>query len=156
MVLAGLVPNFQAGAIEGSERWPIVILRPGDDPLKNLAAAVVQRFLPTAGLPNATQVLKLIDDLRANKRKLLTSSPKSVFRDQPEDVRVAVVVDQFEEVFTYRPQNDQARARFEQTEPGFRQPVAGGGHARGASGRGPDNAVGLLEHCAVPAAQRRA
>ncbi|MBV8609816.1 MAG: TIR domain-containing protein, partial [Singulisphaera sp.] len=38
VVLAGLVPRLRAGAIEGSERWPVAILRPGDDPLKNLAA----------------------------------------------------------------------------------------------------------------------
>ena len=72
----GWCQNFRQERLRGSQCWPIVILRPGDDPLKNLAAAVVQRFLPTGALPNATQVLKLIDDLRADVRELLTSSPK--------------------------------------------------------------------------------
>ena len=41
VVLAGLVPRLMAGAIEGSERWPVAILRPGDDPLKSLTEKVV-------------------------------------------------------------------------------------------------------------------
>ena len=40
-------------------------------------------------------------------------------RDQPEDVRLVVVVDQFEEVFTARPQDGPARARFEQDRDQF-------------------------------------
>src|SRR5512142_2069486 len=50
VVLTGLVPRLRAGAIEGSERWPVAILRPGGDPLKNLAAGVVPRFLPAGAL----------------------------------------------------------------------------------------------------------
>jgi hypothetical protein len=68
VVLAGLVPKLKAGTIEGSERWPVAILRPGEDPLKNLAAGVVPQFLPAGVLPDAAQVLKLIDDLRADVR----------------------------------------------------------------------------------------
>ena len=51
VVFAGLVLQLKAGAIEGSERWPVAILRPGDDPLKNLAAGVVPRFLPAGACP---------------------------------------------------------------------------------------------------------
>ena len=103
VVLAGLVPRLMAGAIEGSERWPVAILRPGDDPLKNLAAGVVPRFLPAGALPDAAQVLKLADDLRADARTLDVFAQVAL-HDRPEDVRLVVVVDQFEEVFTYRPQ----------------------------------------------------
>src|SRR5439155_26621574 len=70
VVLAGLVPKLQAGTIEGSERWPLAILRPGNDPLKNLATEVVSRFLPAGALPDAGHVLKLADDLRADARTL--------------------------------------------------------------------------------------
>ena len=70
VVLAGLVPRLMGRAIEGSERWPVAILRPGDDPLKNLAAGVVLRFLPTGALPDAALVLKQADDLRADARTL--------------------------------------------------------------------------------------
>jgi hypothetical protein len=118
LVLAGLVPKLKAGAIEGSQRWPVAILRPGDDPLKNLAAGVVPLFLPDGALPDSAQVLKLIDDLRADERTLDVFSQLAL-RRQPEDVRLAVVVDQFEEVFTYRPQDEQARARFEKDRDRF-------------------------------------
>ena len=36
LALAGLVPALRAGKISGSLDWPIVILRPGDDPFENL------------------------------------------------------------------------------------------------------------------------
>ena len=118
VVLAGLVPRLMAGAIEGSERWPVAILRPGDDPLKNLAAGVVPRFLPAGALPDAAQVLKLADDLHADARTLDVFAQVAL-HDRPEDVRLVVVVDQFEEVFTYRPQEGPARARFEQDRDQF-------------------------------------
>ena len=118
VVLAGLVPRLMAGAIEESERWPVAILRPGDDPLKNLATGVVPRFLPAGALPDAAQVLKLADDLRADTRTLDVFAQVAL-HDRPEDVRLVVVVDQFEEVFTYRPQDGPARARFEQDRDQF-------------------------------------
>src|SRR5512135_2708516 len=43
VVLAGLVPRLRVGAIEGSERWPVAILRPGDNPLKSLTEKVVPK-----------------------------------------------------------------------------------------------------------------
>ena len=55
VVLAGLVPRLRAEAIEGSEHWPVAILRPGDDPLKNLTEKIVpsaQRCVPTSPSPN--------------------------------------------------------------------------------------------------------
>jgi WD40 repeat protein len=113
VVRAGLVPSLKAGAIEGSEPWPVVVLRPGDDPLKNLSTGIVSRFLPAGILPDTAQVLKLNDECRADSRTLDVFAQMAL-HDQPEDVRLLVVIDQFEEVFTYSPQEDQARARFEQ------------------------------------------
>jgi hypothetical protein len=118
VVLAGLVSKLQVGRIEGSERWPVVILRPGADPLKNLAAEVVSRFLPAGALPDVDAARKLISNLRADSLGLDLFAQLAL-RDQPGDVRLAVVVDQFEEVFTYRPQDDEARQRFEQDRDRF-------------------------------------
>jgi WD40 repeat protein len=112
VVLAGLVPKLKAGMIEGSERWPVAILRPGDDPLKNLAAGVVSRFLPANALPDVDEARKLINNLRVDSQALDLFA-QIALRDQPGDMRLVVVVDQFEEVFTYRLHDDQARARFE-------------------------------------------
>jgi len=118
VALAGLVPRLMAGAIERSDHWPVAILRPGNDPLKNLAAAVVPRFLLAGALPDAGQLLKLADDARADAR-ILDVFAQAALHDRPDDVRLVVVVDQFEEVFTYRPQEGPARARFEQDRDQF-------------------------------------
>ena len=40
-------------------------------------------------------------------------------RNAPGEARLLVVVDQFEEVFTYRPQDEQAKARFEKARAAF-------------------------------------
>ena len=37
LLRAGLVPNVAAGALPGSQHWPIVIFTPGADPMKELA-----------------------------------------------------------------------------------------------------------------------
>jgi hypothetical protein len=118
VVQAGLVPRLMAGAIEGSERWPVAILRPGDDPLKNLAAGVVPRFRPPGALPDVDEARKLIDNLRTDAQALDLFAQMAL-HDRPEDVRLVVVVDQFEEVFTYRPQDGPARARFERDRDQF-------------------------------------
>src|SRR5512135_2038834 len=118
VVLAGLVPSLRAGAIDGSDRWPVAILRPGDDPLKSLAARVVPRFRPPGALPDVDEARKLIDNLRTDAQALDLFAQMAL-HDRPEGVRLVVVVDQFEEVFTYRPQDDQARARFEQARAAY-------------------------------------
>jgi hypothetical protein len=118
VVLAGLVPQLKAGAIEGSERWPVAILRPGDDPLKNLAVGLVRPFRPAGALPDVEEARNLINNLRSDTQALDLFAQLAL-HDQPEEARLAVVVDQFEEVFTYRPQDDRARVRFEQDRDGF-------------------------------------
>src|SRR5271165_4804488 len=99
VVLAGLIPRVNAGAIDGSEQWKTAVVRPGDDPLANLAVEVSAPFLPKG--------------------------------DAPGEARLLVVVDQFEEVFTYRPQDEQAKARFEKARAAFFANLL---HAAAASG----------------------
>ena len=63
-------------------------------------------------------MLKLADGLRADARTLDVFAQMAL-HNRPEDVRLVVVVDQFEEVFTYRPRDDQAQARFERDRAAF-------------------------------------
>ena len=37
LALAGLIPALKAGKVEGSADWPIVVFRPGSNPLESLA-----------------------------------------------------------------------------------------------------------------------
>jgi len=77
VVHAGLVPALTAGIIPGSERWPHVLMRPGEHPM--------------AELEQALQVRDLTEDLMTK-----TTSR----RELGEGERVVLVVDQFEELFT--------------------------------------------------------
>ena len=73
----------------------------------------MSRFLPTCALPDIDQARRLIDSFRTDAQALELFA-RMALHDRPQDERLVVVVDQFEEVFTYRPQDGPARARFEQ------------------------------------------
>ena len=118
VVLAGLVPRLRAGAIDGSQRWPIVVVRPGKDPLANLAVEVAARFLPEGAVPDLGEARRLIDDLGRDDRGLDLFA-RLALRDAPPESRLVVVVDQFEESFTHRPRDEQAKARFEAARSAF-------------------------------------
>ena len=118
VVLAGLIPRLKQGAIDGSERWNVAVVRPGDDPIENLAVAVASRSPREGTAPDIGLVRTLTKDLVADEGSLNLYA-RLALRDEPEDVRLIVVVDQFEEVFTYRPQDEQAKARFEQGRAAF-------------------------------------
>lgn len=93
---AGVLAALKQGWLPGSEQWPIVICKPGSEPLISLAIALSQ---VTGGESNPGT----LRDLQSN----LLSSPKTLhlftrvaLRDAPSDRRVVVLVDQFEETFT--------------------------------------------------------
>ena len=125
VVLAGLLPRLKWGAIEGSEGWPIVVMRPGDDPLRNLAAELVARTSPEGAPPDIGRALDLIARLQAEEQALDLFA-RLVLSGKPDHARLLLVVDQFEEVFTYRPEDDQARQKFETLRSAF---IAGLLHA---------------------------
>src|SRR5262249_32830911 len=118
VVLAGLIPRLRDGAIDGSSSWPVAIVRPGDDPVRNLAAELVARFRPPETLPDVAQARGLIADLLGDEQALDLFAPMAL-TDAPAERRLLVVVDQFEEDFTYRPEDDEARQRFERARAAF-------------------------------------
>jgi WD40 repeat protein/class 3 adenylate cyclase len=90
LVRAGLLPAIWADTLPGSEDWQTLVITPGAHPLEELAVRIslLNGFTPD-------QVLRgLEDDPRA-----LDLIVKHLLADQPEDVRLLLVVDQFEEVF---------------------------------------------------------
>jgi hypothetical protein len=120
VVLAGLVPQLKEGAIEGSERWPVAILRPGNDPLKALTERVVPLIRGTvrcdSTVSETTEQKQLLDDLRSERADACDELDRYVglkFSAEPADRRLVIVVDQFEEIFTHRSGADRARERFE-------------------------------------------
>ena len=72
-IAAGLLPSLDAGLLPGSERWRHVTMRPGAHPMDELRRAIGS------------------NDERPLEASVATMS---------EDVRLVLVIDQFEEVFT--------------------------------------------------------
>ncbi len=98
-VRAGLVPALRADAVPGSDRWFVVDMRPGSEPLRELERALLRIAIDSPG--------GLMDELERDERGLL----RAVHRILPPGSEVLLVVDQFEEVFTHV-ENEHVRARF--------------------------------------------
>ncbi len=96
LVRAGLLPALARGALPGSAEWPLVVLRPGDDPIESLAVALMANDAIGAATGSLTA---LVDELASDERRL-HRQVRLVLHGRDEDARVVVVVDQFEEVFT--------------------------------------------------------
>jgi hypothetical protein len=67
VVLAGLVPKLKAGAIEGSQRWPVAIMRPGDEPLTNLATRMIPSLQGPGATPDIRSVYELLEAVRTDQ-----------------------------------------------------------------------------------------
>ena len=119
LVQAGLVAWLKEGAIEGSVPWPVAILRPSKDPLQSLARAVVIGLDPVPGPPDITTTLRwdaATQDLAgrlASDTERLHKLTETALHESPPETRLVVVADQFEEIFTLRPQDEPARARYD-------------------------------------------
>ncbi len=89
---AGLLAALQRGALHGSQDWPMVILRPGVDPLESLVAALgVAR--------TAAEMSQEVREVRSSERALHQAT-RLRLRDAPPEQRLILLLDQFEEVFT--------------------------------------------------------
>jgi hypothetical protein len=91
-----LVAALKHGAIPDSTRWPLAICRPGPDPLESLAVALSRVVNVGQGAP---ALAELIAEFQKNEKTLHLSARQSLPENAPE-MRLVVVVDQFEEVFT--------------------------------------------------------
>jgi hypothetical protein len=96
LVRAGLVPALRRGTLPGSAEWPIPVFRPGHRPLESLAL-ILSRLAGPSDDPTVT--LRLMDALAADQRQLHLTA-RLALTEAPADRYVALVVDQFEELFT--------------------------------------------------------
>ncbi len=99
-VRAGLVPAIRAGALPGSERWPIAVMQPGTRPFRELAAAL-RTVAARAATPGLVERLDRDGDL-----------PGAVAAILPDEAEhVVVVIDQLEELWSLVA-DEAERARF--------------------------------------------
>ena len=85
VVKAGLLYQLKLGQrVSGSETWPLVIFRPGSEPLKSLSRALSKFCEEKINVTSAEELQSAIASIKKEKTTQ----------------RVVFVVDQFEEVFT--------------------------------------------------------
>jgi hypothetical protein len=107
VVLAGLLPRLKAGALPGSAGWRYATIVPGSQPLASLAR-VLQSAAPAApglDLAQAARLLFAADGFRRAPDTLAATL------DETAAPPLALVVDQFEELFTLCA-DEAARAAF--------------------------------------------
>ncbi|MBT7910047.1 MAG: hypothetical protein HN607_05895, partial [Verrucomicrobia bacterium] len=98
LVRAGLLPELHGGtmATAGSS-WEVAVMRPGGDPLTNLAEALIE-----ADIHDADE-----EHIASHVRSSLARSGMGLVEaikqgDLPENTNLLLVVDQFEEIFRFR------------------------------------------------------
>ncbi len=105
VVMAGLLPRLREGRLPGSERWvyldPIV---PGTHPIEALTLALSEH-LPDKSLKAIREDLE--DDAARGMHLLATKLAKR------HGTKVVLLVDQFEELFTQTPSEDERRHFFD-------------------------------------------
>ena len=80
--------------ISRSARWPVAICRPGLDPLESLAVALSRAVNVGQGAPALGE---LIAEFQKNEKTLHLITRQALPENAP-DLRLVVLVDQFEEV----------------------------------------------------------
>lgn len=102
LVRAGLLPALAEGRLPGGDTWVRRVLRPGPQPLTELASSL-GGFLPNRSMTS------LLDGL-ADRRSMDLEVHK-ILSDGPADARLLWVIDQFEELFAVC-QDELQRSRF--------------------------------------------
>jgi tetratricopeptide (TPR) repeat protein len=101
LVRSGLIPALYSGSmVTAGSSWRVAVLRPGEDPIGNLAAALsVSAVLGTDPQVQGTAAVLLEATLRRSTRGLAEAVRLARI---PAHDNLLVVVDQFEELFRFR------------------------------------------------------
>ena len=101
LVRSGLIPALQSGfMVQAGSSWRMMIFRPGDDPLGNLAAALDRPdALGTEGELASTNKVIIEATLRRSSLGIVQAVKQA--RIPPQD-NILILVDQFEELFRFR------------------------------------------------------
>jgi WD40 repeat protein/energy-coupling factor transporter ATP-binding protein EcfA2 len=97
LVRAGLIPHLQAGfLVRDRDTWLIATMKPGDGPLRNLAAALL-------GIRNSNPTREQIEEFREELcdggASAIVTGLQAVIEEA--DGNLLLVVDQFEELFRF-------------------------------------------------------
>src|SRR5712692_9841369 len=110
LVRAGLLPALRGGMMAGAgSGWRIAIMRPGSDPIGNLAIALADKEVlleAGGGLPRAEAEAVIEATLRRGSLGLVDAARQARLNEHE---KLLVVVDQFEELFRFRAARAPAR-----------------------------------------------
>ncbi len=106
LMYCGVVPILHGGFItEAGSRWKIVVSRPGNDPIGNLAKEISKNYADNEG-----------DEINQNfVRAMLSGSSNGLvealkYISGKEDENILILADQFEELFRFRKKFDNEQA----------------------------------------------
>jgi WD40 repeat protein len=96
LVRAGLLPKLKGGALAESARWTYLAFKPGAHPLQELALSMTRAGSPEDPLGNSLQLLRSLE----SDERSLHLHVRGALLGQPGEMRLFILVDQFEESFT--------------------------------------------------------
>ena len=103
LIRAGLMPALLGGMMEGAGAgWRVVVMRPGGDPIGNLAAELAKKDVLSdagAGLRDDEAEALIDATLRSSSRGIVNVAYRGRLREHE---KLLIVVDQFEELFRFR------------------------------------------------------
>ncbi len=97
LIRAGVIPALLGGLlVESRDRWQIATLKPGNAPIRNLAAALCQEMEQNPDQASITELQNAIaENHLAAVREYLTDRLAA-------NTNLLVLIDQFEEIFSFR------------------------------------------------------
>ncbi len=101
LIRAGLIPKLKAGfLVEDRDRWLTATMKPGDAPLRNLAAALLESVFgdTTEAMPEA-MVDDFVKAIRQSGAETITTRLAAKLGDASSNL--LLLVDQFEEIFRF-------------------------------------------------------
>jgi uncharacterized protein YoxC/energy-coupling factor transporter ATP-binding protein EcfA2 len=97
LIRAGLIPKLQAGFIvEQRDQWRIATAKPGDAPLLNLAQSLVKTFSDGS---SSEDVAALCENMKTECTQAVVEFLTTRLKES--DANLLLLIDQFEEVFTF-------------------------------------------------------
>ena len=107
LIRAGLMPALRGGMMKGAgSGWRIAVMRPGGDPMGNLANELVKKDVLSEagmGLPESEAEAVIEATLRSGSLGILNVARQARLGEHE---KLLLVVDQFEELFRFRAANE--------------------------------------------------
>src|SRR5262245_63360290 len=113
LIRSGLIPSLHSGLLASAgTRWRVAIMRPGEDPIGHLAAALDAHAVLGATVPElaGTNRVLLAATLRRGSLGLVDAVR---FAHLPPQDNVLILVEQFEELFRFRQSRQGGNSRDE-------------------------------------------